>query len=120
MVRRGIRRFVFIAPPIAVALAKSPLVDQYDHSSVRVIFSGAAPLDGQLARAVADRLHATVAQGYGLTETSPVTHAIPLGQILDAAVIGVTDGDRQEIPKAFVVRAPAPPALAASGSERRM
>ena len=33
-----------------VALAKHPLVDQYDLSSLRSIFSGAAPLDGRLAR----------------------------------------------------------------------
>lgn len=69
--------WVFIAPPIAVALAKHPLVDQYDMSAVKVIFSGAAPLDGALASAVAKRLGCIVAQGYGMTETSPVTHAIP-------------------------------------------
>nr|WP_201471275.1 AMP-binding protein [Microbacterium hydrocarbonoxydans] len=69
--------WVFIAPPIAVALAKHPLVDQYDLSSVKVIFSGAAPLDGTLASAVEARLDCTVCQGYGMTETSPVTHAIP-------------------------------------------
>ncbi len=70
--------WVFIAPPIAVALAKHPLVDQYDLSSVKVVFSGAAPLDGTLAEAVAARLDCLVCQGYGLTETSPVTHVIPL------------------------------------------
>jgi 4-coumarate--CoA ligase len=69
--------WVFIAPPIAVALAKHTLVDQYDLSAIKVIFSGAAPLDGTLASAVATRLGCTVCQGYGMTETSPVTHAIP-------------------------------------------
>jgi len=69
--------WVFIAPPIAVALAKHPLVDRFDTSAVEVVFSGAAPLDGALASAVATRLDCTVCQGYGLTETSPVTHAIP-------------------------------------------
>ena len=69
--------WVFIAPPIAVALAKHPLVDRFDTSAVEVVFSGAAPLDGALASAVATRLDCTVCQGYGMTETSPVTHAIP-------------------------------------------
>ncbi|MFT4158169.1 MAG: AMP-binding protein [Microbacterium sp.] len=69
--------WVFIAPPIAVALAKHPLVDQYDTSAIKVVFSGAAPLDGSLASAVASRLGCVVCQGYGMTETSPVTHAIP-------------------------------------------
>lgn len=69
--------YIFIAPPVAVALAKHPLVDQYDLSSVRTVLSGAAPLDGQLAQAVADRLGVRMIQGYGMTELSPVSHAIP-------------------------------------------
>ncbi|KRC61252.1 AMP-dependent synthetase [Agromyces sp. Root81] len=81
--------WVFIAPPIAVALAKHPLVDQYDISSVRVVFSGAAPLDGALAELVAARIGCTVAQGYGMTETSPVTHVIPTDRDdIDRSTIG--------------------------------
>jgi acyl-CoA synthetase (AMP-forming)/AMP-acid ligase II len=70
--------WVFIAPPIAVALAKHPLVDQYDLSSIKAVFSGAAPLDANLAGAVAKRIETTVRQGYGMTELSPVSHVIPL------------------------------------------
>jgi len=69
--------YVFIAPPIAVALAKHPLVDGFDLSSLRTVFSGAAPLDGALAGAVAGRLGCQVRQGYGMTEMSPISHAIP-------------------------------------------
>ncbi|SDF66974.1 Acyl-CoA synthetase (AMP-forming)/AMP-acid ligase II [Blastococcus aurantiacus] len=72
----------FVAPPILLALAKHPLVDQYDLSSLQSILSGAAPLDEQLALAVEQRLRAkggsvTVAQGYGMTELSPVSHTTP-------------------------------------------
>ena len=70
--------WVFIAPPIAVALAKHPLVDQFDLSSVKAVFSGAALLDANLAGAVATRINTTVRQGYGMTELSPVSHVIPL------------------------------------------
>jgi 4-coumarate--CoA ligase len=70
--------WVFIAPPIAVALAKHPIVDGYDLSSVKVVFSGAAPLDGELGHAVAARLDCVVRQGYGMSEMSPVSHAIPV------------------------------------------
>lgn len=69
--------FVFIAPPVAVGLAKHPLVEQFDLSSVRMILSGAAPLDGALAQAVVDRLGCRMKQGYGMTELSPVSHVIP-------------------------------------------
>ena len=69
--------YLYIAPPIAVALAKHPIVDDYDTSSIRIIFSGAAPLDQELGQAVAKRLGCTVRQGYGMSEMSPVSHTIP-------------------------------------------
>lgn len=69
--------FLFIAPPIAVALAKHPIVDEFDISSVHSVFSGAAPLDGDTAEAAGRRIHARIFQGYGMSELSPVSHAIP-------------------------------------------
>lgn len=66
-----------LVPPIILALAKHPMVDQYDLSNLRQIFSGAAPLSADLQSAAAARLKCNVVQGYGLTETSPVTHATP-------------------------------------------
>jgi acyl-CoA synthetase (AMP-forming)/AMP-acid ligase II len=67
----------YLVPPIVLALAKQPAVDQFDLSKLEVIMSGAAPLGGDLAGEVANRLGCLVMQGYGLTETSPVTHMIP-------------------------------------------
>ncbi|MCK5756921.1 MAG: AMP-binding protein, partial [Mycobacterium sp.] len=67
----------FIAPPVAVALAKHPLIDDYDLSSLNVVMSGAAPLDADLGHAVAERLRCTVVQGYGMSELSPVSHITP-------------------------------------------
>ncbi|MCO4769344.1 MAG: AMP-binding protein [Deltaproteobacteria bacterium] len=75
----GITR-LFLVPPIVLALAKHPLIDQYDLSSVRQIFSGAAPLGGDVAEAAAKRLGCSMAQGYGMTELSPVTHSIAEGE----------------------------------------
>lgn len=69
--------FLFIAPPIAVALAKHPVVDDFDISSVHTVFSGAAPLDGETAESAGRRIHARVLQGYGMSELSPVSHAVP-------------------------------------------
>ena len=62
----------FVAPPIVVALAKHPLVDEYDLSDVQQIFSGAAPLAAELAAEAGARLGCEVVQGYGMTELSPV------------------------------------------------
>jgi acyl-CoA synthetase (AMP-forming)/AMP-acid ligase II len=67
-------RVAYLVPPIILALAKDPAVDGRDFSSLELVFSGAAPLSGELAAACAARLNCRVEQGYGLTETSPVTH----------------------------------------------
>ncbi|MCF3939398.1 MULTISPECIES: 4-coumarate--CoA ligase family protein [Gordonia] len=68
----------YIAPPVAVALAKHPIVDSYDLSSLTVMMSGAAPLDDELGKAVAKRLDLHMLQGYGMSELSPVSHLIPI------------------------------------------
>jgi len=72
-------RRLWIVPPVALALAKHPLVDQFDLSCVGQIFSGAAPLGGDVADAMGKRLDASAVQGYGMTELSPVSHASPNG-----------------------------------------
>ena len=66
-----------LVPPIVLALSKHPVVDQYPLPKLKTIFSGAAPLDENLTRACMDRLGCEVRQGYGMTETSPVTHSSP-------------------------------------------
>ncbi len=72
-------RQVYVAPPVAVALAKHPAVDGFDLSAVKRLFSGAAPLGGDVADAVGRRLDLEAVQGYGMTELSPVSHASPIG-----------------------------------------
>jgi acyl-CoA synthetase (AMP-forming)/AMP-acid ligase II len=66
-----------LVPPIVIALSKHPVVDDYDLSKLKTIFCGAAPLDEHLTRACMTRLDCDVRQGYGMTETSPVTHSSP-------------------------------------------
>jgi acyl-CoA synthetase (AMP-forming)/AMP-acid ligase II len=61
-------------PPVVLALAKHPLVDEYDLSSIVQIFSGAAPLGAELAAEASKRVGCEVVQGYGMTELSPVSH----------------------------------------------
>ncbi len=70
-------RRMWIVPPIALALAKHPLIDKYDLSSVEQVFSGAAPLGADLSDAVSARLDCVSLQGYGMTELSPVSHVTP-------------------------------------------
>ncbi len=66
---------IYVVPPIVLALARHPSVDNYDLSTLRFINCGAAPLPAPVAQACAEHLNCVVKQGYGLTETSPVTHS---------------------------------------------
>src|ERR1043166_9531588 len=66
-----------VVPPIVLSLAKNPIVDNYKLPNLKTIFSGAAPLGEDLTRECMDRLGCNVRQGYGMTETSPVTHSSP-------------------------------------------
>ncbi|HEY5665021.1 MAG TPA: AMP-binding protein [Ilumatobacter sp.] len=76
--RHRVTRF-FAVPPIVLALAKHPLVDRYDLSSLKQVFSGAAPLGADLAADAAARVGCEVVQGFGMTELSPVSHCTPVG-----------------------------------------
>ena len=83
-----ISRF-FAVPPMVLGLAKHPLVDQHDLSSVRSVMSGAAPLGADLAQEASRRIGCPVFQGYGLTETSPVTH-VSLTDDIKPGSVGIT------------------------------
>lgn len=45
-----------LVPPLVLFLAKHPLVDRFDLSSLKSISSGAAPLSQELERGVAKRI----------------------------------------------------------------
>ncbi|XP_015126624.1 4-coumarate--CoA ligase 1 [Diachasma alloeum] len=69
--------FIPLVPPIMGFLAKHPIVDNYDFSSVREIVCGAAPLSREVLEAVQKRMknkEMTIRNGYGMTELSVITH----------------------------------------------
>jgi acyl-CoA synthetase (AMP-forming)/AMP-acid ligase II len=66
-----------VVPPVVLMLSKNPIVDNYKLPKLKTIFSGAAPLGEDLTRACMERLGCHIRQGYGMTETSPVTHSSP-------------------------------------------
>lgn len=78
MVQRFKVAFVLVVPPMLLMLARSPAVNKYDLSSLRVLLSGAAPLSPELGDEVERRLpNVRVTQGYGLSETAPILTVTP-------------------------------------------
>ena len=66
-----------MVPPIAVLLAKHPIVDQYDLSSIKRIIYSAAPLGLDIIAKLHEKFGWEVLQGYGLTECTLSTHFTP-------------------------------------------
>lgn len=104
--------FLYVPPPIVLALGKHPVVDKYDMKSLRWVNSGAAPLGVDLVEAVWNRLSIGVKQGYGLSETSPITHTqLPdewwkfqgsVGRLLPLMEAKIVDLDGKELPRGEV------------------
>ncbi|XP_076234912.1 luciferin 4-monooxygenase isoform X2 [Calliopsis andreniformis] len=64
-------QYITVVPPLMIFLAKHPIVDKYDLSSITDIWCGAAPLSEEIAKMVVKRLNnPSIRQGYGLTETT--------------------------------------------------
>jgi acyl-CoA synthetase (AMP-forming)/AMP-acid ligase II len=61
-------------PPIVLELSRNPLVDRFDLSNLTTVFSGAAPLSVEVAKACCERLNVRINYGYGMTELSPLSH----------------------------------------------
>jgi acyl-CoA synthetase (AMP-forming)/AMP-acid ligase II len=90
-----------LVPPIVLGMVKHPAVAQFDLSSVRLVFCGAAPLGEEVARALSAKLRCPVVQGYGMTEASPVTHLSPtidapskpgsIGQVVPNTEVKIVD-----------------------------
>jgi acyl-CoA synthetase (AMP-forming)/AMP-acid ligase II len=74
LVERYGATMLHIVPPIVLALAKSGSVAGRDLSSVRKLFSGAAPLGADVTEQCTRRVGCVLQQGYGMTEASPATH----------------------------------------------
>jgi acyl-CoA synthetase (AMP-forming)/AMP-acid ligase II len=65
---------LYLVPPIIIMMAKNkPTLDKFDISSVKIIFTGAAPLGKETADELSGQYPSwLIRQGYGLTETSTV------------------------------------------------
>ncbi len=63
------------APTIYIALLNHPRLKKYDLSSIEACLSGSAPLPVEVQERFEEITGGKLVEGYGLTETSPVTHS---------------------------------------------
>ena len=74
-------------PTMYIAMLNDPLVRGFDLSSLKASRTSAAPLPAAVKESF-DALvgHEVLIEGYGLTETSPLTHVNPLGRALPGSI----------------------------------
>jgi long-chain acyl-CoA synthetase len=76
------------APTMYVALINHKSIINYDLSSINVCVSGSAPLPIEVEQRFEELSHGRLIEGYGLTESSPVTHANPIWGMRKIGTIG--------------------------------
>jgi long-chain acyl-CoA synthetase len=64
-------------PTIFVAFTNHPLIDKFDLTSLMGCFSGGAPLPPEVCKRFEEKTGAVIFEGYGLSETAPVTSSNP-------------------------------------------
>lgn len=63
------------APTIYVGLLNHPDLNKYNLTSIKACISGSAPLPYEVQEQFEQKTGGRLVEGYGLTETAPVTHA---------------------------------------------
>jgi long-chain acyl-CoA synthetase len=99
--------FAPLVPTMYIGLLEHPNIDNADISSIKGCFSGSAPLPIKVIEEFERKTGAQIVEGFGLTESSPVTHMNPfekgkgkIGSIgipapdTDAKIVDVDDGTK--------------------------
>ena len=81
--------FIPGVPTLFNAMINYPQITKYNISSVKACLSGAAPLALETIRGFEKLTGILISEAYGLTETSPCTHAIPFGGKVKPGCIGL-------------------------------
>ncbi|MBX5445749.1 long-chain fatty acid--CoA ligase [Sphaerobacter sp.] len=76
-------------PTMYVAINSVPNAEEYGVGSIRFCNSGGAPMPLEVMESFERRFGATIIEGYGLSETSPVTHANPATGLRKPGTIGM-------------------------------
>jgi long-chain acyl-CoA synthetase len=85
--KQGVTVFCGV-PTMFQALLANPEMGKYDLTSIRFCISGASPLPPQVQRKFMAVTGGLLAEGYGLSEASPVTHCSPVDKTMRTVRVG--------------------------------
>jgi long-chain acyl-CoA synthetase len=69
--------FTPLVPTMYIGLLNHPGIDKVDMTCIKGCFSGSAPLPVEVIRDFEQKTGAIIVEGFGMTESSPVTHINP-------------------------------------------
>lgn len=81
--------YIPAVPTLYNGMINHPDIKKYSLNSLRACFSGGAPLPMETIRQFEEITGAQICEGYGLTESCPVTHINPFGGKTKVGSIGI-------------------------------
>ncbi len=87
--------FAALVPTMYIGMLNHPDLKKTDMSCIRGAFSGSAPLPVEVIHEFERITGAVIVEGFGLTETTPVTHINPFGGVRKVGSIGVPISDTE-------------------------
>ncbi|UCD33331.1 MAG: long-chain fatty acid--CoA ligase [Desulfobacterales bacterium] len=98
--------FAPLVPTMYIGMLNHPKIDKVDMTSIKGCFSGSAPLPLEVIRDFESKTGAVIVEGFGMTESSPVTHINPfaggkrkVGSVgvpvtdTESRIVDITDGN---------------------------
>ena len=87
--------FAPLVPTMYIGMLNHPQIDRTDLTSIKGCFSGSAPLPIEVIRDFESKTGAVIVEGFGMTESSPVTHINPFGGERKVGSIGIPISDTE-------------------------
>lgn len=87
--------FAPLVPTMYIGMLNHPKINQTDLTCIKGCFSGSAPLPVEVIRDFENKTGAVIVEGFGMTESSPVTHINPFGGERKVGSIGIPISDTE-------------------------
>lgn len=81
--------FAPLVPTMLIGMLNDPDIAKTDLSCIKGCFSGSAPLPVEVIKSFAEKTGTNISEGFGMTESSPVTHSNPFNGLRKIGSIGI-------------------------------
>ncbi len=87
--------FAPLVPTMLIGMLNHPDMAKTDISCIKGCFSGSAPLPVEVMKTFAEKTGTNISEGFGMTESSPVTHSNPFSGLRKVGSIGIPVPDTE-------------------------